>query len=217
MARLATSPEPVEVPGPGGAMTLEVTAELFAGAVRLLVYGGPLTAQLPRVVTAAEAGDVAPLMQVVTPFVNQLATGLYLGMTFAVICTEDAPFIDLADAARRAEGTFLGSEINAEVKRACAAWPRGALPEGYSKHVRSDIPTLLISAEADPVTPPSRAVGAAAMLSRSLHVIVPNSGHLGNVQACEIGIITQFIDAGHGDGVDVACARARPPRRFVLP
>ncbi len=195
--------------------TMRVTRDLFAAGVLLMLYGGPFTPQLPRVVYRAKRGDFDPFVRVLQPIVDQLAVQLYAGMTLTVICAEDAPFIDLPAARRAADGTFLRNSLNTTVLDACKGWPRAPLPNDYSEHVRSDIPTLMLSGAADPVTPPRHAEEAGRFLTNHLHVRIPNAGHLDILSACEVGLVTEFYEAGSVENLDTSCVARRPPRRFA--
>jgi pimeloyl-ACP methyl ester carboxylesterase len=138
-------------------------------------------------------------------------------MFYAVACTEDAPFIDLDEAAARAEGTFFGdrTEVLLEV---CTAWRPGTLSAGWDAPVVSDVPVLLLSGEADPVTPPRYAARVAETLPNSLHVVGPGMGHGLLGRGCVDDLVADFIAAGSADGLDAACVQQlEPPPFFVSP
>lgn len=88
---------------------------------------------------------------------------------------------------------------------ALAAVPAGAAPLklGYSEHVRSDLPVLLLSGELDPATSPQQAESAIRTLSRARHVVIPDGGH--------------GASSGSGECFDTSCLSQvrRPP--FVTP
>ena len=72
-----------------------------------------------------------------------------------------------------------------------SADPREALP------VRSSIPTLLVSGDCDPVTPPSYAASAAKHLPNSYNVVFPGLGHwvtANTVSTCPQSVVREFID-----------------------
>ena len=110
-----------------------------------------------------------------------------------------------------------GASVRGPEKRgildACALWPIGTVAPGYHDVVRSDVPTLLLSGELDPVTPPRRAEEALAGLKHGTHVIVPGVGHGTSSRGCVPDVIASFIDSGSGDHLDAGCVStlARPP------
>ena len=91
------------------------------------------------------------------------------------------------------------------VRSLCARWPHEVVPEAYHQPLRSEVPTLLISGEADPVTPPANAEQVAAGLPNSLSVVVSEMGHGNLYQGCLPLLIRDFLDAGSVDGLDTAC------------
>jgi hypothetical protein len=86
-------------------------------------------------------------------------------MRFSVICAEDVPIYEQSSSQDGYMGNFV-SESFAEI---CTIWPQGEIHTDFTEPVRSDVPVLLISGEADPVTPPVNGDFTAQTLSNSLH------------------------------------------------
>src|SRR5690606_6940705 len=105
---------------------------------------------------AAQTGDFVPLAAQTSLLLREVGESIATGMHNAVVCTEDIPFVQ-DDAAMRAEldDTYLGVATLEFLHEACAVWPRGVIDDGFKQPWASDIPTLLLSGEADPVTPPA--------------------------------------------------------------
>ncbi len=89
------------------------------------------------------------------------------------------------------------------------------MPPELHEPVRSDIPTLLLSSERDPVTPPDFAERVAANLSHHRHVVFAQGGH-GRDEACVAQMVTAFLDRGL-EAVDPACAAHGAAPTFALP
>jgi pimeloyl-ACP methyl ester carboxylesterase len=70
---------------------------------------------------------------------------------------------------------------------------------------KSAIPTLLLSGERDPVTPPAYGVSVARNLSRSRHVVFRGGGHAEN-SWCKLQLIVAFLEAPGERRLDVSCA-----------
>ena len=83
---------------------------------------------------------------------ERLAAGFFLSVT----CTEDVPYLS-KDADAMAAGTFGGNYRLEQQRAACKEWPRGTVSTAHRQPTKSAIPTLLLSGEFDPVTPPSGA------------------------------------------------------------
>ena len=86
-----------------------------------------------------------------------VADGLYL----SVVCAEDVPFYPESGVPSQVP-SYLPANLEM-LEKACALWPHAQLsaPPGPS---RGDAPALLLSGEADPVTPPENAAQAARYL-----------------------------------------------------
>jgi hypothetical protein len=132
-----------------------------------------------------------------------------------VTCSETIPYIDDATLARETAHTFLGDLRVKEQRAACKEWERGPVPKDVHELVRSDVPVLLISGAHDPVTPPEFAERVAKGLPNSRHLVFSESGH-GNLNACGIGIVIDFLERGSIQGLDVACVSEQKPRKFVV-
>jgi len=185
---------------------------LVAEGVSYVLYDND-GAELPRTVHRAYRGDLAPLVATSIAQRKRLSLGLDDGMYFSVTCAEDLPFLDAAEAARLAAGTLLGDYRVREQRRACALWPRAAIPAGLRAPLRSDVPMLLVSGERDPVTPPEFGERVMKGLSHGFHVVIPHGGHGSGGGACLDGLITRFVERGSAAGLDASCLRAiKPPR-----
>jgi pimeloyl-ACP methyl ester carboxylesterase len=216
--RLRREPVTVELEGDaagwGGA--LRITEGIFVGALRAMLYGSQGAGHIPEVVAAAAQGDYGPLVANVRPFVETMGSTLHFGAFLSVTCAEDVAQLDLAAVGAASRGTLLGDRMARNHARLCQQWSTGSVPPGYAEPVRSDLPTLLFSGSADPVTPPGAAHEAARHLPHSLELTVPNAGHADAVAVCEGRIFAAFVAAGSTAGLDTSCIQPRP-RRFAPP
>ena len=201
----------VNDPRSGERVEIPIDRDIVAGAVRGLLYQPGLAAVLPVTLERAAAGDFSPLVAQATLFSDALAEDLAEGMFLSVVCTEDVPFItdDMVDG----KGSFLGTFIVDELRRACRVWPAAELPDGYREPVRSDVPVLLLSGALDPVTPPRWGEHVAQGLSNARHVIVPGTGHGTLYVGCVPQLVRTFFETGDPLAVDAACVEdlRRPP------
>lgn len=215
LASLEAEPLTTTLPDPVSAapITVTLTSEIVRNLTFALLYTPEIAALLPLNVQHAVAGDFAPLLAQA----SVMDAGLYMGMMYAVACTEDAPFVDVTEAAALAEGTLFGDRTTM-LREICAVWPQGELPPGWDAPVVSDAPVLLLSGEADPVTPPHYAERIAATLPNSVHVIGPGMGHGLTGRGCIDALIFDFMTDGSAANLDTACAqRLSPPPFFLSP
>lgn len=214
LVRLEQSPAEVSIRHPVTALPLELTLTrpMLLNLVFNILYSPELSATLPLTLrTAYEDGNYAPLVSLA----YMMDAGLYDGMFYAVTCSEDAPLIQPDEAARLGAGTLFGDRT-ADFLSVCASWPRGQVSADFRAPVRSDVPVLVFSGEADPITPPRHAERALAGLTNSLHLVFDAMGH-GNISnRCSMGIMESFINSASVTGLDVACvAGVRPAPFFV--
>lgn len=218
LARL--DPAPVLIL-PGGATragaAVKVTRGLFAESFRNRLYTPEASAQAPKLIRQLLQGDERSLVE--TALAGRTLLGgdrLAAGFFLSVSCTEDVPFLP-QDTAALAAGTFGGDYRLQQQTAACAVWPRGKVPATHRQPTRSAIPTLILSGELDPVTPPSGGDEVARGLSNGLHVVIRNNGHpIGSAEACIGQMISAFLDRGSADGLDRSCAAANPAPPFLL-
>ena len=133
-----------------------------------------------------------------------------------MLCAEDEPYIDPQAAEAANQGTYLGNAQTDNLAKICSVWPHGEPGKGFNQPVRSNVPTLLLSGQADPVTPPSNAEHVAQWLSNSLQLVVPGGGHNVIYRGCIPRLAAEFIDAGSLQELDAACVEQIEPLPFFL-
>jgi pimeloyl-ACP methyl ester carboxylesterase len=207
--RLRAGPVEARIAHPqtGKPVTVRLNRDLAAEAVRYLLYSPSNTAMLPIMLQQAAAGDFSALAEFAL-FGRQNIVAHGMGLYLSITCTEDLPGPGAAEAARRAEGTFLGDYRFRDQSAACQEWPRAAIAAGFHEPVASDVPVLIVSGEWDPVTPPSYGARVATTLPNALHLVVPAAGHSYEGlegAACVTALITEFLRAGSAQGLDVGC------------
>jgi pimeloyl-ACP methyl ester carboxylesterase len=222
LARFAGGPVAVDVANPatGRPVRIALTRDLYAEGVRYLLYAVPTAGLVPVMIHQAARGDFRPIAEfALERRMNMVDAGSH-GVYLAITCAEDVPFIPAGEGERLSAGTFLGDYRLRDQRAACAAWPRAPIDPRYHDPVVSDVPTLLLSGEWDPVTPPRDADRVARYLSRSLHVVVPGGAHgfFGMENAsCAVGLMNGLVRAGDVAALDTSCVRTmrRPPFRTV--
>jgi hypothetical protein len=147
---------------------------------------------------------------------DTVADGYYLSLD----CSEDVPFIREDEIAAVVQGTFLGDFRIRKQQAACAVWPVPPVDRKFLDPVVSDVPTLLLSGERDPVTPPGNAERAARTLRNSLHVVIPDAGHdyfgIAGADECTNSLIVRLVEAGTVQGLDTSCMTRTKRPEFAL-
>jgi pimeloyl-ACP methyl ester carboxylesterase len=202
---------PAPVLDPGGRTKLRVSAGLFAESFRFFLYSPDAQARALKLIDDLTK-DKPGLFENSLGSRRLLSTErLAAGFFLSVSCTEDIPYLP-KDIAPLVANTFGGDYRIKQQTQACSVWPRGEVSSQHRLATKSDIPTLILSGEFDPVTPPAGGEEVVRGLSRGLHVVIRNNGHpIGNASECIGAMIAAFIEKGDLTGLDTACASSIPP------
>jgi pimeloyl-ACP methyl ester carboxylesterase len=188
--------------------------EELATAVRLLAYSPDSIAMLPLVVAEAGSGNLAPLAAQFQMVAESLSTALALGMHNAILCTEDTPYYTPGMIDTKAlEASFIGPMQLEAIRAICSVWPAGPIDDDFKEPLATDIPTLLLSGSADPITPPAYADMAAINLRKAWLRTGEDQGHGQINVGCMPRLVAEFVDAASLDEVDTSCM----DESFVMP
>jgi pimeloyl-ACP methyl ester carboxylesterase len=154
-----------------------------------------LTPMLPATIYALADGETSLMTRIGTP--RSLPKAMLInGMTLSVLCAEE---MDYTDADFDLEGAYpqIGTVLrdNLDIRDYCAVWNVEPLSADVAVPVVSDIPTLIMSGEFDPNTPPSAGSLVAETLSNSYAYTLPGISHsvLSN-SICAQSILLDFLD-----------------------
>lgn len=189
----------------------------IAGALRLLSYHPTSVALIPLLIDEAVNGNYAPLAAQFMMIAENMADTLNVGMHNAVVCTEDAPYFAAEDISRDAlEATYLGPIQLDALDAICSVWPQGVIDDEFKVAVATNIPVLLLSGEADPITPPSYADLAAVDFGNALHLTGKNQGHGQAPRGCVADIIGDFVAAASIENLATGCMERLHAMPFFL-
>lgn len=207
----------VDVPDPitGRTQAVVFGHNELAGALRILSYHPSTVALIPLLVHEAASGNLAPLASQYLMASRSLSEALSIGMHNAVVCTEDAPFYARDAVDREAlEATYIGPVQLDALEAICSVWPRGVLDDGLDRPLATDKPVLLLSGDADPITPPRFAELAAKEMRNSRHLVGTDQGHGQAARTCIPEIMADFVATASVEHLDVACLATR---QFAMP
>ena len=207
------------VPDPAGGAPVELTLSrgVVASTLLGLLQNSNSAVRLPLLIHTTFSGDTRPLVEAIVEYRRGLEAGISLGMYLSVMCSEDAPRMNPAQAKLNDRGTALGDYRVVQLAAACRQWVRGDIPRDYARPVRSDVPALLISGTLDPNTNERWGEAAARYLTKSKHVVIPNLSHgFSSINECGAKFMAEFIVKGSAAGIDFSCKdRVRLPS-FIL-
>lgn len=214
ISRVEETPAKITIPHPLTNMLLDVTVtrQMITSMVFNTLYLPDLVATLPLAIHEAYVDENY------VPLISQallVNAGLYDGMFYAVACTEDAPLISASEAAKRGENSVFGDRT-VDFAAVCAEWPKGKVSPEFREPVVSDVPVLILSGDADPITPPWHADIVAESLTNEIHLVFLGMGH-GNLSSpCSTDLFKAFIESASIEGLDTVCVDGvQPPPFFV--
>jgi pimeloyl-ACP methyl ester carboxylesterase len=154
--------------------TARITGKDIVAGLFQALYDDELIPVVPSLVAALRQGDAA-IIDLFAGTGIPLALAAAEGMTASVECSDRAAFPEdlVATVVARPEyGTLLaGGEPD------CARWGVAPAPAGFNEPVTTDLPTLVLADEYDPITPPADSRSAADALPDATLVELPALGH----------------------------------------
>lgn len=194
--RLNADPVTIQLTDPETQTTYDAVMDgdsLFEALFQML-YPSFLLPFLPEMIYAADAGRYAPIAQIMSQIIFDRT--LTHGMYFSVVCAEDADFSvsDLDLAGVHPKIAELGETDTESLLEACDLWNVEPLGPPIDAPVDSTIPTLILSGQFDPITPPAFAAAAATTLPQSYEYVFPNTSHGAALSGeCPDQIIQDFL------------------------
>ena len=222
--RLSASPAPGEASYSleGDVVDTLMTGERLAWLVFEAFYQTDVIPWLPEIISEAARGNVEPANLMLS---NSLINDAFfsVGMHFSTRCADEAAFtsaeaiaasIEVSPLFARLqdpEGTYAQDAIDT-----CVLWDVQPSPSVENEPVQSDIPTLVLAGEFDPVTPPLSGMAVAANLSNATFIEFPAAGHGILLEGeCAKSIINSFLDGN--DAPDTSCVPEPSPPAWVTP
>jgi|GEM_PF-470767 len=199
--QLNAGPVTVGVNTSSGRIDLVVDGNRLISLTYGMLYKTAVIPQLPGMIYATRNGNYGPLANLESSRLTG-SGGFSHGMYFSVQCSEEIAFTNLdevnAEMSRypRLSTFFSGvMENTPTIFELCAAWGVQQPDPIENMPVQSSVPTLLLSGEYDPVTPPAWGRMAGGTLSTSFFYEFPGTGHAVITRgACAYGIIRAFLD-----------------------
>lgn len=167
-----------------------MTREYAVMAMRMFAYSPETMGLIPLMVSLANHGQPETMAAQAQMVMNSLNQGLNNALEVSVSCAEDVPFMPKTT---NTNNSLFGDELFELMHARCELWDSVAVDSSFKEAVVSDIPTLLLSGEYDPVTPPKNADKVMQTLSNSQHLVAKGQGHIVGTRGCMPKIVTAFI------------------------
>ncbi len=225
VAQLNDNPVTLTVKNPttGKTQTGRATGRSLISAVYLSLFlGSYLAPTVPILIAQVHDGQYA-LLTALLGLNQTTASDISIGMYYSVQCSEQYAFSTpdgVKNAAATAQPEIRELELPAIANdlAVCGKWGVAKADAREKQAVRSDVPTLLLSGQYDPITPPSYAQDAAKTLSRGMSVEFPGIGHdpVTTSGACGESIILGFFQQPLAQP-NTACTAALTPKLGTAP
>jgi pimeloyl-ACP methyl ester carboxylesterase len=215
LARLEQEPAQVSIAHPrlGTQTKFVISKAKLLGTLRMQLYSVATRSLVPLVIHQAYLGNYMPLAGLVAQ--SEGGQGIYLGLLFNITCNEDFPRISNTEFSLDANNNFGGDDSHFGFKMVCPLWPKYRPSEEFYQAVTADIPTLILSGNLDPVTPPSNGEYSAKTLPNNHHIVVENAAHTVAMSTCASDIINEFLTSLKPKELDESCLAEIPNESFM--
>ncbi|MCO5194345.1 MAG: alpha/beta hydrolase [Anaerolineae bacterium] len=224
--QLNTEPVPITITDPltGDSYDTWLTGDAVFDNLVTFLYITDIIPVLPQAISDVANGDYE-LMTQLSSTKLALLDAISRGMLFSVFCAEDLIGVTPADYLETREqippqlagNTDPEDFIEYDFFGICANWPADEADLSVKEPVVSDLPTLILQGEFDPVTPLIYAETVAEHLDNSYLYEFPTVGH--NVllaNDCARQIADAFLDNPTSEP-DTSCIARIPTLAFDLP
>ncbi len=177
-----------------------ISGDVLLAIVFQMLYDSKLRYFIPRIIYDVSAGDFNYIDQVYSSMLG-MASIASRGMMFSVQCHEELAFSSQAAFEAELErypelaGMYRHSILGGLAYRLCATWSAGAAEASANQPVESEVPTLILSGEFDPITPPAWGFQAAETLENAFAYVYPGIGHGASVaDPCPMSMMINFLE-----------------------
>ncbi len=165
-----------------------------------LLYDSKIRYLIPQYIYAASHGDYTAFDRVRSNLMGLMNVSSR-GMMFSVQCHEELAF-SFPEEFQKAMARYpeLGAMYESALLgglayKACSLWGAGRAEASANQPVSSDIPTLVMNGEFDPITPPAWGLHAAETLGKSFVYEYPGIGHgASTIEGCPSQMMVAFLE-----------------------
>lgn len=163
---------------------------------------------LPLAIDKAIQGEWEPLFALGDHGGKGMEESVHMLLFYSIVCNEDWPqwkdkSVDPAMKQGLMSDLFLRT-----YNEICPLFQSGRpTPKSYYQAIESEKPTLFLSGDADPVTPPEWAKKIQPNFPNSVEITVPYTGHNTIETRCIQTIVNHFLDDQDPLTVDTSCVK----------
>mgnify|MGYP005810321761 CR=1 FL=1 len=214
-ARLAKKSVAINIQHPrlGTPTTFVINSAKFTSNLRFQLYSMRGRSMVPLVIHQAYLGNYQPLLGLIASSEGEQL--VYTGLHFNIVCNEDLPRVTEQALIDDGNNNFDGSDGQFVFNMICPLFPQYRPSDDFYQSVTADIPTLILSGNLDPVTPPSNGQYSARTLPNSHHIIVDNASHIVARGKCATDIVNDFLTKKDPKSLDESCLDDIPEETFM--
>lgn len=193
---------PVTQPLTGETYDMLMNGDGLIGFLFTSLYSTELIPLLPKIIFDTHNGNYDTLALVMGSFLTNIEF-VSMGMQYSVQCGEEVHFSTPGEFATAAEAypeirnLFDSSpNLGEPIFTICETWGAKEADPIENEPVSSDIPTLVLAGEYDPITPPAWGEMVAESLSNSFYLEFSGVGHGVSISGgeCPLSIALAFLD-----------------------
>ncbi|MCP5067523.1 MAG: alpha/beta hydrolase [bacterium] len=208
---------PIDSGGPLPIEEFTINGQDFLIAAHQMLYRRPMIALIPFTLEAMRTRNLEALHGLIDSF-GERASGINRATYNMVECYERGPFGSLeayeeltADHPRLRD-SFTYFAVDQQI---CDVWAEDHAGSEEALPVSSDIPSLILAGDFDPITPPEWGVRAAQTLEKNFFLQFPGIGHGASVShPCPEAITVAFVRDPTREP-DASCMAEMKPLPFV--
>lgn len=177
-----------------------ISGDVMVSVLFQALYSAEVTPILPKLIYDVRDGRTVDLATILSSFLAQQEF-FSQGMQLSVQCNEEISFGTPDEALAAPNFPYLDPVFEAGVVTGqfgfavCDMWQAGQADAIENEPVTSDIPTLILAGEYDPITPPSWGQSVGERFSNSYFFEFPGIGHGASISGdCPLGITMDFLE-----------------------
>ena len=176
----------------------QITGQLLSQYVLMSLYQRETVSTLPSTLSEFEVSNYHSILEWLTSM-SRNAGGHGLGMLFAVMCSDQGSRttperVQALDAQYHPALSPDFALYGVGGATLCQDWDSSYTTPGQDSPAVSDVPTLLLSGQFDPVTPPAWAYLASETLRNSVVIEQANTGHGVTATQCGLDLAAAYFD-----------------------